>query len=255
MIWAMMVYVYPFTVNSIVDRLVRIPSNISIHEQITQMEDEMRAELQQYRKENPLPSCSSSCMMSSSSWITTNLNITTKECFEAYRAMNDFLLPKRQFVVDRIYTIKDSQKKQQLHKRILYEHLAFFIPDNMYRNCCEQLAGTDYAFREYQFMDAARNYRNVLMDYIRSKNGFGYAFFTQMSESEMRESYDDYSQSILDRYCEEENLNKIFTAEVPRFTFFRQSRSSATWMVLLVLLNVVFCGLSIPICNKYLSFK
>ena len=255
MIWAMMVYVYPFTVNSIVDRLVKIPSNISIHEQITQIENDMLTELDEYMEEKPLPRCGSICGMSSAFWITTNLDFSTKECYEAYQSLNDYLLPKRQLVIDRIYAIKDDQKKQQLYKRKLYGQLAFFIPDNIYQNICEQIAGTDYDFREYQFMNAARNYRNVLMEYIRSKNGFGYAFFTQLPESEMRDSNNDYSQSIIEKYCEEENLDKIFTAEVPRFTFFRQSRSSATWMVLLTLLNVVFCGLSIPICNKYLSFK
>ena len=143
---------------------------------------------------------------------------------------------------------------KQLYKRRLYERFAFFIPDNVYQNIYEQIAGTDYDYRQRQFMDNARIYRSVLMDYIRSKNGFGYAFFTQVPESEMRDTLEEYSQAVVDKYCSKENLQKIFTAEAPQFTIFHRTKTSSM-MVLLVLLNVVFCSLSIPICNKYLSFN
>ena len=254
MVWAVLVFVYPFTVNSMIDRLVKIPSDNVINTQIELMGVEYLKETELFQQGNPRLSCSS-CMMSSSYWITSHLYLTTKECFESYKQLNEFLLPKIQQINERIYALRDDQKRQLLHKREMYERLAFFIPDNIYQNVCEQIAGTDYDFRERQFMDATRNYRNILMDYIRTKNGFGYAYFTQMPESEMRNTLDEYTEEVREKYCDSENFVQIFTSETPRFTFFHRTKTSLTWMALLVVLNLVLGGFSIQLCNKYLTFK
>jgi hypothetical protein len=100
----------------------------------------------------------------------------------------------------------------------LYDRFAFFLPDRIYQNLCEEAAGTDYRFREQQFVEAAKTYRSILMNYMQSKNGFGYAFFTQMPESEMLDTYNDYTQETIDKYCKEENLKKI---EVDMFVCYR----------------------------------
>jgi len=171
------------------------------------------------------------------------------------KAQNDFNIPKIQHKNEQIYVIKDRFKKKQLHKKQLYKKFSFFIPDLMFQNICQQIACTDYDCRESQFIDAARSYRNVLMDYVRSKNGFGYAFFTQITEAEMRDSYEEYTPEDRDKFCNSQNLNKIFTAETPRFAFNHRTRTSATWMVLLLLLNVALVGLSIYTGNKYLKFN
>jgi len=256
MVWAMLVFVYPFTVNSMIDRLVKISSDSAIKEEIEQIDSEFFKELMQYYNENGQKF--SNCMswnFRNSNGIIVQLCVTSKACYESFKTMNDFSLPKVQHKNDRVYALKESQKKKLLHKRKLYERFAFFVPDNIYQNVCEQIAGTDYDFRERQFMDAARNYRNVLMDYIRTKNGFGYAFFTTIPEAEMRDAYEDYSPEDRDKYCNSGNSDKLFTPETPRFSFFHRTNTSATWMVVLVSLNLVLGGLSISICNKFLTFK
>jgi hypothetical protein len=254
MVWAMLVFVYPFTVNSMIDRLVKMPSENAITEQIEQIEKEYMQEMMQYHNESPQFGCPQ-CNSSSTAGVQTMLGIASRECFEKIKSQNDFFLPKYQTGRERMYSLKDGQKKQQLRKRKLYEQFAFFVPDNIYQNVCEQIARTDYDFRERQFMDAARNYRNVLMDYVRSKNGFGYAFFTQMPQSEWRDTYSEYSQEVMDKYCRKSDLDKIFTAETPRFTFFHRTKTPAIWVVLLVLLNLTLGALSIQICNKFLKFN
>ena len=250
MVWAMLVFVYPFTVNSMIDRLVKIPSETAISEQIAQIEKEYVQELRQKQ----IPRCRT-WSISTNYGLVTYVCVASKECFELIKTHNDYILPKLQNVNEQIYVLKENQKRKQLHKRHLYERFAFFVPDNIYQNVCEQIANTDYDYRGRQFIDAARNYRNVLIDYIRSKNGFGYAFFAQMNEADMRDAYEDYSQEDREKYCNRQNFNKIFTAETPRFTFFYRTKTPATWMVLLVLLNLALGGLSIQICNKYLKFN
>ena len=255
MVWAMLVFVYPFTVNSMINRLVKIPSESAMNEEIEQMDNEMSIEIGMFQNEHVRNHISWCGMGISHYGIIDYCYVTTKDIFESYIMSNDFSLPKWWNRNDRVYDLKNSHKKKLLHKRKLYDRFAFFVPDNIYQNVCEQIANTNYDFREVQFMDAARNYRNILIDYVRSKNGFGYALFTQMPESEWRDTYDEYSQSVIDRYCNKQNFDKLFTAEVPRFTFFHRTKTDATWMVLLVLLNLALGGVSITICNKFLTFK
>jgi len=254
MVWAMLVFVYPFTVNSMIDRLVKIPSETAISEQITQIDAEVMKDLMQFYQERRI-NMSSMCWMAMERPGIVNMNyITTKDAFEDCKSMNDFSLPNWWNRDNLVLSLKDVHKKKLLQKRQLYERFAFFVPDNIYQNVCEQIARTDYDFREGQFMDAARNYRNVLMDYVRSKNGFGYKFFTPMPETEMRNTSEEYSQEVKDKYCNRQ-FDNIFTAETPRFTFFHRTKTPATWMVLLVLLNLALGALSIQICNKFLKFN
>jgi hypothetical protein len=237
-----------------IDRLIKIPSEAVINEQIEQMDTELMKELMQFHQENKI-NFSSMCWMGMSTDGIVDYNyLTTKGAYESCKLMNDFSIPKWMYRNERVYALKDSHKKKLLQKRKLYERFAFFIPDNLYQNVCEQIAGTDYDFRESRFMDAARIYRNVLIDYVRSKNGFGYTFFTPMPESEMRDNGDDYSQAVKDKYCNRQ-FDNIFIAVAPRFAFFHPTKIAVTWMVLLVSLNLVLCGLSIAVCNKFLTFK
>ena len=254
-VWAFLVFVYPFTANSIIDRFVKMPSESAVNEQIIQIDKELGKEIQQFGEKHKIYFNSRCGMSMSRSGIIDYCNVTTKDCFEAYKLLHDFTLPKWWNRNEQVYVLKDSQKKKQLYKRKLYERFAFFIPNNIYENVCEQIACTDYNFRENQFIDAARNYRNNLINYIRLKNGFGYTFFTQMPESEMRNTFEEYSEAVLDKYCNKQNLDKIFTVEAPQFTFPHKTKTFVTWLVLLVALNLILCGLSIQIYTKFLSFK
>ena len=256
MVWAVLVFIYPFTLNSTIDRLVKMPSESAINEEITLIDAEMKKEIDQFENKIQQPwSISVYSFSSSRDGITDLLVGTTKDCYEFYKSINEFSIPKHWDRNERVYALKEKQKQRQLYKKSLYERFAFFIPDNIYQNVCEQIARTDYDFRGIQFMDAAKTYRNILIDYVKSKNGFGYSFFTQMPESEMRNTRGEYSQAVWDRYCNDQNLDKIFTAEVPLFTFFHKTKTSATWFFLLVLLNVILGGTSILIYSKFSSFK
>jgi ABC-type transport system involved in multi-copper enzyme maturation permease subunit len=255
-VWVVLAFIYPFTVNSMIDRLVKTPSENVVNEQIIQIDNEIGTEIYQFQKEHNSLSINGFCGVGMSrSGIVNYCNVTTKDCFESYQLLHDFALPKWWNRNERVYALRENQKTKQLYKRNLYERFAFFIPDNIYQNVCEQIAHTDYDFRGSQFIDASRNYRNELISYVRSKKGFGYTFFTQMPESEMRNTYEEYSQVVMDKYCNNQNLDKIFTAEVPRFTFFHQTKTAAKGLLLLLLLNLILGGLSIQLYNKFLSFK
>ena len=254
MIWIILAYVYPFTVNSIIDRTVKVPSDNSIAEQIKKIENDVMVENYLYMLENNLNIHRSLGDMSMlMAGVVTKNTVTTKTVMEDTKRMHDFTLPNVFKSINTITEIKENQKTHLIRKKALYDLFAFFLPDRIYQNLCEEVAGTNYNFREKQFTDAAKNYRSVFMNYVQSKNGFGYAFFTQMPESEWFEDNARYSREIRDRYSEPENLSKI-ASDLPQFNMPHRSKGYMALMWLF-LANIIAGGMSLWIYNKYLSFK
>jgi len=254
MIWVILAYVYPFTVNSIIDRTVKIPSDYLISEQIKRINNDVMLENIKYGIDNNLFVQNS---LGSMSMVTPNIvaknTVSTKTAYDNTLKMHDFTLLNWFNRINTITGMKEEQNKYLVRKKTLYDRFAFFLPDRIYENLCVEAAGTDYHFREKQFTDAAKNYRSMLMDYTKSKNGFGYAFFTQMPESEMLPDNSGYNKELDDRYSKPENLNKIAT-DFPNFNMPLRSNSFLAWMGLL-LANILVGGLSLWTYNKYLSFK
>jgi hypothetical protein len=90
------------------------------------------------------------------------------------------------------------------------------------------------------------------MNYIQSKNGFSYAFFTQVPESEMREHYEDYPSYFEDKYCQ--NMQPLNLSDMPQFQMFYESKVNQSW-IRLIILNLFVGILSIVLYFKHTSFK
>jgi hypothetical protein len=233
--------------------MVKVPSDNNIAEQIKKIENDVMVENYIFLLENDLNIHRSFGDMSMSmSGIVDKNTVTTKTVFEDTKRLHDFTLPNVFKSFNTITEIKENQKKHLLRKKTFYDRVAFFLPDHIYQNLCEEAAGTDYNFCEKQFTDAVKNYRSIFMNYVQSKNGFGYAFFTQMPESEWSENL-QWSQEIRDRYSEPANLSKIAT-DLPQFNMPHRSKGYLALMGLF-LANIIAGGISLWIYNKYLSFK
>jgi ABC-type transport system involved in multi-copper enzyme maturation permease subunit len=256
MVWIMLMYIYPYTVNSVINRLVKVPSDNSVSEQIEKIDRELYEKSILFAMENDANIDRGWCSISMGEvpGLITQYNLAEKAYFEKAKKMLDYVLPNLFQRISQVEAIKNDQKKYLLHKKEWYDRFVFFIPDRIFQNLCEQLAGTDYRFREKQFIEASKNYRSVLINYIQSKNGFGYPFFTQIHESEMRDRYEEYLPSVVERYCNNENQVKLNAADFPQFNMPKHSSSTIVWVGLL-LMNLIFGTLSLYIYNKYVSFK
>jgi ABC-type transport system involved in multi-copper enzyme maturation permease subunit len=256
MVWIMLAFIYPFTVNSVIDRLVKVPSDNNVNEQIVELENDLLEKCILFRLENDANIDRAWCSISMElPGIIVIYTLAEKAYFEKAKKILDYALPICIQRVRRTEEIKESQKKDLLRKKIWYERFAFFIPDRVYQNSTEQLARTDYASREKLFIETAKNHRSALMSYIQSKGGFGYPFFTQVPEVEMRDRYEDYPPAIVERYCKDEVQVKLNIAdELPQFNMPRRS-SGVTALAGLLLMNLIFGFLSLWIYNKYVSFK
>jgi ABC-type transport system involved in multi-copper enzyme maturation permease subunit len=254
MVWVMLAYVYPFAVNSVIDRTVKVTSDSVINDRIEKLENKIRIETLQFIKDNNLSGGGTACNYSTDGrGIIEELSIASKALFIQGLKSNEFSLPKWFNHINTVTEMKENQKKQLLRKKTLYDRFAFFLPDRIYQNLCEAATGTDYHFREERFIEAAKNYRTILMEYTQSKNGFGYAYFTQLPKAEMRDDYSDYSPDMIDKYCEEENLSKIASG-IPQFNHPHRPPGFMAWLGLL-LTNIILGGISLWIYNKHLSFK
>ncbi len=252
MVWVTLAYIYPFTANSVIDRLVKVPSDNGIAEQIEKIDQEAWKDANSFREGKKLHVMQSNYGMSMNGLFITENRGTTKAVYEATKMLHDYTIPKQLDKISKVETIKNGQKAKQLYKKQLYDKIAFVIPDRIYQHVCESLASTDYDSREKRYTDATKNYQSALTQYIQSAGGFGYAFFTQMPESEMRDSWNDYPQDVIDRYCAHpEPLN---LAGLPQFTIPRKTTDLSAWVILL-LFNLVVGYLSAWVYNKYLSFK
>ena len=256
MVWIMLTFIYPFTVNSVIDHLVKVPSDNSVAEQIAEIDRDVYEKCILFAFENDTRINRGWCGISTDllPGLVVQYNLAEKAYFEKAKKMLDYALPLWFQRINRVEAIKYEQKKYLLQKKVWYERFAFFIPDRVYQNACEQLAGTDYTCREKQFIETAQNHRSTLMSYMQSKDGFDYPFFTQIPEAEMGDRYEEYPPAIVERYCKNENQVKINAAELPQFNMPRRS-SGATAFAGLLLMNLIFGILSLWIYNKYVSFK
>jgi hypothetical protein len=254
-VWVILVFVYPFTATSVIDRLTTVPSDNSISEQIAEIDQRIAIENFTFMKETGNFMTRGWCTLGISdapAGLVTEYGTATKEHFDRAKAILDFALPRWWKRIDEVDEMKENQKRKLLYKRALYNRSTFFIPDCMYQRICEQSAGTDYDFREKRFMDAVKNYRSMLIDYIRSKDGFGYAFFTQVPESEMLDRYEDYPPEFEERYCK--NRIPLNLSDLPQFSMPHRSTGAAPWTELLLIFFIsgIF---SLSVSYRYLSFK
>ncbi len=257
MVWVTLTYIYPFTANSVIDRLVKVPSDHIVTGQINEIDQDIRKKTILFAFENDAMVNRGWCSQSSDGTIPaviTEYWLGEKTYFEKAKRLLDYALPNWFQRLNQVEAIKDGQKKCLLRKKDWYNRTTFFIPDRVYQNLCEQSAGTGYDFREKKFTEAVKNYRLELTRYMQSKDGFGYPFFTQISEPEMRDNYEEYLPAVVERYCEEENLVKINVTEFPQFNIPHHSGGTVAWAGLL-LMNLAFGALSLWIYNKYVSFK
>jgi ABC-type transport system involved in multi-copper enzyme maturation permease subunit len=255
-VWILLTHIYPFAVNTVIDRLIKVPSDNSMTEQIEKIDRELEKKNILFALENDAQIDRSWCMISEGNvpGSIAQYNLAERSYFEKAKKMNDYVLPNWIQRINQVEIIKDGQKRSLFSSKVWYDRFTFFIPDRVYQHLCEQLAGTDYTFREKQFVEAAKNYRLILTNYTQSKNGFGYSYFTQMPESEMCNRYEEYLPAVVERYCNDEDLVKINTADLPQFNMPHRSKSTVSW-VGFMLMNLIFGAISLWTYIKHVPFK
>ena len=108
------------------------------------------------------------------------------------------------------------------------------MPDIIYTKVTEKPAGTDRQQREEQFRNAIYEYRGLLMNYLRSKDGLGYPFFTQATEDMMKDDFNAYTKE--DREIAE--MVPLDVSDIPEFTFHMKSDPYID-IIMLIVVNII----------------
>jgi ABC-type transport system involved in multi-copper enzyme maturation permease subunit len=252
-VWTILAFIYPYTANSVIDRMIPVVSDYSISDQIQKMDENIMFDNMKFIEETDNFINRSWCSMSQNDiGLITEYTMADKNYFNKAKAIVDNLLPKWWKRISDVDAMKENQKKQLLSKKLIYDKVTFLIPDRTFQSICDYSAETDYNFREKRFTDAAKSYRSVFMDYVKSKGGFGYPFFTQVPEQLMLDNYEDYPPGFEERYCE--NLKPLDLSDLPQFDMPTQSKIAESWIGLLI--SFAFSVLlSLFVYFKYLSFN
>jgi ABC-type transport system involved in multi-copper enzyme maturation permease subunit len=95
-------------------------------------------------------------------------------------------LPLEIEYADKVHSVFVDYERQLQDQARLARTFARFSPAGSYYNTASSLAGTD-AETQVAFLSRARRYRNQIMDYVSSKNGFmSYRFFTRREPKTFR---------------------------------------------------------------------
>ncbi len=157
---------------------------------------------------------------------------------------------------NRVWEVERGYVRGLLRQTALARNIARISPTCLYDNTISALAGTDVA--DFQvWAAAARTYRDSLITYIRGKtdNLRSASYFTQSTEAE-RIEYEQNPESRRDLADRVGQRTKPLNLEdLPRFTYAtgvtQGLRRAGTYLMLLVVFNILFYSLSFMAFQKY----
>ena len=223
-IWLGMTFIYPQITSSLISQIKKASSKVVLEAEIKKIDLDLVHDngdffVENYPKQKVDMYINEGFDLdngkSSLAFVSKKIGLTQKYYFEfEENFINKSILGiwKRHNIVQ---SLENAYKKSLLSQATLFEFLNFITPDVVYKQISEKLAGTDRKYREEDFQDAASSYRELLIDYVRSKNGFGYLFFTQTREEDMKDNYNTYTQEDKKKYTKFANLE---TDDIPQFT-------------------------------------
>ena len=242
-VWVGITYIYPQITTTISRSIYKSPSKVELDLKIKRMDFELKHSGGEYmlNKHPRQPMSMTLGFMFDTreggreGWIAqSKIGLTEKYNFEFYK---DFIDNELRGLWERhriVSSLKESYQKPLIKQVSLFHSLNFLMPDIIYTQVTEKLAETDEQQREEQFKDAISGYRSLIMDYIRSKDGLGYPFFTQATEDMMKDDFSAYTNE--DR--EIAKMVPLYVSDIPEFTFHRRSNPSMD-IIMLIVVNVM----------------
>ena len=102
-----------------------------------------------------------------------------------------------------------------------------------------KLANTHFDFRNTRLQNSLSDFRNVVLDYLRTKDAFGLKFFTAMKRDEMRDNWDDYTDEIHNKYTWE-NCPKLDVSDAPEFNYAMPLSVPLDFFFMILLVGILF---------------
>jgi ABC-type transport system involved in multi-copper enzyme maturation permease subunit len=239
-IWIAMVNIYPNLVNYVVSGLVKIPETQQLNAEIKQLNDEMRKKFDENEKK--IPSGPVWCSYCKTGPITRMILLGNKDFVLRAEKLNTLNLPIHFEYQEKINAEKKQFKQQLFHQQKAGSYFLQLLPNFQLSNGSFVIASTDFQSRDLQLHSSLEIFRASTMDYIKSKDGFGFKFFTLMKPEQLKDNFYNYTKEENDLFCN--NKQPLDISDAPQF-YFKDKLKIPVDMLFLIVLNVVFFALGI----------
>ncbi len=228
LIWIAVIFIYPNLANYTVSKVVDIPSSEELKAKINQLFKEFGDKLIEDHKKN-YPAGRyyfTTTVYSSKIGFTNNENnwfislpyksgITSKFKMEFDAGQVKRMIPVLLEYQDKMMDTYDGYRNDQLKQKRAASWLQKLIPGYLLDETTSDLAGTSYDMRVLNILKKARQFRTTYIDYIKTKNGFGPKYFTQIPEELWSDVSEDYN-SVVDKYSIN-NYPRLNLNDIPQF--------------------------------------
>lgn len=169
-IWVLFVFIIPKVGEYTALQLKTVPSRRWVNDQISQLRDELDRKTADYRM-TIQPQGVSASMRGSPYRGGMLVPDNPPEIVEYYRQLCAYAIPLQMEYAQLFRNIEQQRIDSQYEQAKLAAILSAVSPAAIYKKGLAALAGTDRAGYEY-FLNAARIYRQQIIDYIKSRGGF-----------------------------------------------------------------------------------
>lgn len=201
LIWIFLIFIYPNITNYVVSQIVKVPTEDYMNRQIEQKKSQIKDQVMSVEPEQTYDSFSCSyCNMGGYYGLHEIVAVSSKAVLDFIAEHMKRAHPLILAGQEDIYRQMLEFKQQFIRQHKIANMFIRLLPGTLLREATTQIAGTHFSHRDLAYLLQAKEYRNQIVNYVKSKNGFGYKFFTRIPPNEMKNSYNDYTEEERQQY-------------------------------------------------------
>jgi len=168
-------------------------------------------------------------------------DVTQKYHYEFLEEYNKRALPELFTMQYKIINLQKNYRNNLYKKNKTFNNYTFFLPTTSFANVSEKLACTDLYSRYEFIIQKGIDYRELFLEYLKSRDAFGLKFFTQMPRHEMK---DDMNEYVIDESSKllYQNYGVISVDDFPEFNYQYTEFFPQELFVLIFLNIILFVG-------------
>ncbi len=112
----------------------------------------------------------------------------------------------------------DSYRQKLLKQKRITSSLQIIMPGYLLEEASSSFSNTSYQIRVLELIQRVRDYRNKFIEYVKSKDGFGVKYFTQIPKDLWTDDFKTlWEDPVYDKYKSTENSPKLNLNDIPQF--------------------------------------
>ena len=196
-----------------------MPSLSALEKKKARVYDELGNAKKEFRENHSLNKGIGYAYHNANRFFSTIIGATQKYVFEHKLKELKSLLPKLFKIQTELMNAIDKYRSKLINRQQIVERLSLPLPNYLIEKTGTKIANTDRYARDIYIRDQAQRFRRQVFDYIRSKDGFGYKFFTQMEPENMKNDMRDYPEKYFNLSYYRNNYPTLNLQDRPKFSF------------------------------------